>query len=86
MSTYWFFECLDHEPPIPSLHEFTQHAGDEAFRRGVELARSRPVDPDWWSKPHTIFEYNALRFLEAHPSCRVGLVSEGGDRRSLEGL
>jgi len=44
MSTYWYFECLDHDPPLRSEDEFTQHTEDEHFRRGVALADARPVD------------------------------------------
>jgi len=51
MSTYWYFECLDHDPPLRSEDEFTQHTDDEWFRQAVAMASNRPVediDDGYW--------------------------------------
>ena len=87
MSTYWYFECLDHSPPLRSEDEFTQHTDDAAFKRAVELATNRdgighPWTGDWYDASDR-FEKNARRFLVAHPTCRLGLLNEYGDRRDL---
>ncbi len=97
MSTYWYFECLDHEPALQSSDEFTQHTDDDWFRQGVELAKSRPQPEDdgsYWQgrfssdreQSQAYFRMNALKFLHFHPSCRLGLIDEYGTRRTLEGI
>ncbi|UXZ57068.1 hypothetical protein [Curtobacterium sp. Arg-1] len=86
MSTYWYFECLDHTPALQSADEFTQHTDDGAYRAGVELAQQRPVDADDYSTGTGHFEGNARSFLVQHPSCSLGLVNEYGERRALPGL
>jgi hypothetical protein len=86
MSTYWHYECADHDPPLTSA-EFTQHTDDDAYRFGVTLATSRPLDHAWWdgdlSGASGYFERNARSFLEQHPRCRLALVNEYGERRPL---
>jgi len=82
MSTYWYFECLDHIPALQSA-EFTQHTDDGAYRAGVELAQQRPVVADGCSTGTGHFEGNARSFLVQHPSCRLDVVSEYGERRAL---
>lgn len=86
MSTYWYYECLDHEPTIESQDEFTQHTEDDAFRRGIELAQSRPLKPkdfEWHNSSREYFENNARRFLLQHPTCRLGIISEYKERRDI---
>lgn len=85
MSTYWYFECLDHTPALQSVDEFTQHTDDGAYRAGVELAQQRPVDADGYSAGTGHFEGNARSFLVQHPTCSLGLVNEYGERRPLPG-
>ena len=87
MSTYWYFECTEHDPPLQSEDEFTQHTDDAAFKRGVELALNRDgiVSP-WvgeWYEASDYFERNARRFLVNHPKCPLRLVSEYGERRPV---
>lgn len=87
MSCYWRFECLDHDPPIVSYEEFTQHTDDEAFRDGVMAALNRPVHPNGpliIAGSDDYFAWNAWRFLRDHPTCRLGLLSENDVRRELE--
>lgn len=96
MSTYWYFECLDHDPPLRSVDEFTQHTEDTHWYRALNLAANRPVEVDdrYWSlgnvsdeeRSDAYFSMQARSFLAKHPSCRLGLVSEYGDRRPLSGM
>lgn len=88
MSTYWYFECKDHDPPIRSHDEFTQHTDDFYYDRGVQLALNRPVPEEWWDiiSLSEYFAHNALRFLSAHPNCNLELVNEYDQRRNLEGF
>lgn len=82
---YWYYECLEHTPPIRSGDEFTQHTDDCHYRHGVELAMSRPVpESDDW--PDEYFDRSAHRFLTAHPTCMLQLVSEYGVIEPLPGL
>ena len=82
MSTWCYFQCLDHNPPLIADLEFTQHVGDLYWNRAVDLIDQRPVslnenvgenDP-----AADYFERNARRFLHAHPTCRIGIVDEYG--------
>lgn len=90
MSTYWYYECMDHSPPLRSGDEFTQHTDDEWFRQGVDMAKSRPQPEDdgsYWSSYHLddygrarlYFRMNALKFLYFHPTCHLRFVNEYGD-------
>lgn len=90
MSTYWYFECVSHDPPLCS-EEFTQHTGDWAYHHGILTAKARPVDPE--APPisdgsDTYFDRNARRFLVDHPNCKLEIVNEygskPGDRLRLE--
>lgn len=83
MSTYWYFECLDHDPPIRSGEEFTQHTGDSAYKAGIAMANASTI-PDAWSTDD-YYGNNARRFLRAHPECEIGLVNEYGEHRPLPG-
>lgn len=87
MSTYWYFECVAHTPPLRSDDEFTQHTDDSAFKRGVELALNRAdIDSPWTGESHEAadyFERNARRFLVQHPECPLELVNEYGERQPL---
>jgi hypothetical protein len=87
MSTYWYFECLDHAPTLRSSDEFTQHTDDSSFKNAVELANSRPIPDDWTDRASLSDDYftaNACRFLSRHPKCQLGIVSEYDDRRLLD--
>lgn len=88
MSTYWYLECLDHDPPLQSAEEISQHTDDEYHRRAVQLVNERPLDPEWentyWQSgsASTYFEAHARRFLVDHPKCNVGFFNEYGERRT----
>lgn len=95
MSTWWYYECLNHDPPLTSAAEFTQHTADQHFIRGLELVAERPVEGDdsYWGlvsatddeRTDAYFNMNARQFLKDHPTCRIGLVNEYGERRGIEG-
>lgn len=82
LSTYWYFECKDHDPPLVSTEEFTQHTDDRNFIECVELAKHRPLPPDAYFRDY--FKSNIAPFLHQHPNCNLGLVNEYGERRSLD--
>lgn len=83
MGTHWHFECPEHEPPLLSEDEFTQHTEDSYYRDGIEMALSRPLREDY-SADDSYFQAHARRFLYRHPRCHLNLVSEEGERRLLE--
>jgi hypothetical protein len=86
MSTYWYFECMDHSPPLRSVDEFTQHTDDHHFKHGVHLADSRPLPEFGEGLDDQIDQYydgNARRFLVSHPACSIELVNDYGVRRVL---
>jgi hypothetical protein len=99
MSTYWYFECLDHTPPLRSAEEFTQHTEDRYWDRALELVANRPVEryDAYWTLDRIIpsptdeqrtvayFGMNARAFLSEHPTCRIGLVNGYDERRLIEG-
>jgi len=80
MSTYWYFECTQHDPPLRSEEEFTQHTGDSYFDHGIRMASERPISDDFESSDY--FVVNAARFLRQHPKCELAIVSEYGERRT----
>lgn len=90
MSTYWYFECLSHDPPLRSDNEFTQHTDDEAFKRGLDLAAERALIQSALKligarvSVDDYFTNNALGFLRQHATCDVGAVDEYGERRGVD--
>jgi hypothetical protein len=85
VSTYWYFECMDHDPPIQS-DEFTQHTDDDSYRQGIRLALSRPLDPEYVNSDDYeggYFESNTRSFLGQHPGCHLQVVNEYGEIRSF---
>jgi len=86
MSTYWYFECMDHDPPLRSANEFTQHTDDDHYLRAVGLIHSRPVSADSLESDDDTagyFDRNARGFLAHHPHCRIDAVGEYGERRVI---
>jgi hypothetical protein len=93
MSTYWYFECMDHTPRLTS-DEFTQHTDDKHYDRAVELVANRPLVTDWdegifaETASEIVTSYfagNANSFLVNHPTCHIGFVNEYNERRSSNG-
>lgn len=94
MSTYWYYECADHDPPIRAREEFTQHTKDGHYWRGILLANSRPVERDdsYWSfsgsgeeSAERYFSMQARGFLVDHPKCRLRVVNEYDEYADEEG-
>lgn len=91
MSTYWYMECLSHDPPLRSENEFTQHTDDQYFAAGIRLIAERPLVIDWDEinyndgSPLGYYYINAIRFLDQHPKCEIGLLNEYGERRLSDG-
>lgn len=94
MSTYWYYECLDHPGGLTAEDEFTQHTDDRHFKRGIQLISMRPVERDdsYWQtgsllgdaeRVDSYFEMQARGFLNVHPNCRLGIINEYGDRRGV---
>ena len=90
MSTWCYYQCLDHQPPLVGDEEFTQHVGDRHWDRALALIAQRPVDLDEryleaYSSlvgdeeiTDAYFGGNARRFLNHHPTCRIGVIDEYG--------
>ena len=79
MSTWIYLECLDHDPPIRAEGESGQHLSDlPGTRRMVanrdELIRAVAVFDG--QLPDGYFERHTMRFLMAHPKCRLRIVDE----------
>jgi hypothetical protein len=77
VSTHWYLECVDHDPPLRS-EEFTQHTDDEHFTKGMRLVAMRPL-PELNVTDY--FASHAYTFLLQHPRCSVQAVSETGEAR-----
>lgn len=85
MSTYWYFQCLDHDPPVMSPEEFTQHTEDVYFWDAIKMASQRPLSGGFREPVgDSYFAGNARAFLIEHPQCRLSLVNEYGEHRPLD--
>lgn len=82
MSTYLYLTCLEHDPPLLSQDEVSQHAHTEIGRVRewvknrksiVELRHAEVVGYDDY------FLNNAITFLQSHLDCRIGGKDEYGD-------
>lgn len=82
MSTWLYLECLDHDPPLRAAGESGQHLSDlHDIRADIairdHLATVANVDGGWIDRGDS-FRNNTLRFLLAHPRCRLGIRDEYG--------
>ena len=84
MSTGWYLECADHDPPLLS-HDVAQH--DRRLYRARELWRNRDliVGNPYIESFADYFDNNILRFMRQHPKCSVRLRSEYGETQPIEG-
>lgn len=88
MSTYWYLECLDHDPPLTSEDEVEQHtegleAIDALVARRQEITEEE-AQPTGIIRPASdYFASNAARFLRQHPKCSLRYVSEYGHYRPI---
>lgn len=83
MSTYWYLECLDHDPPLRSDAEVEQHT---RLERIIALAENREEKIAEYEADSWVFDYfecNAMRFLVQHPKCRLRFISEYGETKQL---
>lgn len=84
MSVYVYLECLDHDPPLRSHDEISQH-WDGHVDAAIRMAQGiDPVPADLWAVGDN-FRRNAALFLTAHPRCAVGTVDEYGQRTPIPG-
>lgn len=86
MSTYLYLECLDHDPPLQAEDESGQHLYDlRRIRAEIahrdELVAAHPDGVPMVSGFDDIdgyFQSNSVRFLAAHPKCRIGIRDDYG--------
>jgi hypothetical protein len=82
MSTWVYFACLDHDPPLRADQESGQHNEWEPMRTLLaerdsllDLVHADVLDAyglnDRWTS-------NGLRFFQQHPRCRLACVDEYG--------
>jgi hypothetical protein len=96
VSTYWYLQCYDHEPPLCSYEEVEQHTQDASFAALHELHERREEfmarEAEYTSKgmdfepPVALDPYyvsHAWLFIRRHPMCRIRLINEYGDTRPL---
>lgn len=87
MSTYLYMQCLDHDPPLVAEGESGQHLYDlpdiraDIANRDALVAAVREHD----MQPNGYFRSNTLKFLAAHPTCRIGIVDEYDKTHPLTG-
>jgi hypothetical protein len=81
VSTWVYFACLDHDPPIRADSESGQHNEFAAMRallasREAVLAGVAALGP--WVSIETGDRYkdNGLAFFAQHPRCRLACVDE----------
>lgn len=78
MSTYWYLECLSHDPPIRSDDEVEQHTHGLPAISALVQSRTKAVDESM-----SYFERHAARFLMQHPICQLQFVSEYGKTEAI---
>lgn len=83
MSTYWYMECMSHNPPVRSLEEFTQHTEDARYWNVVALLGERPLRGEMGYHGDSM-ENQAELFIRQHPHCCIEFVNEYNDRRQPE--
>lgn len=83
MSTYMHLVCEDHDPPLLSEDEVGQHHYDlPTIRAWIHRDRTTLPNPDnLWNYTFGGVDYfgsRAVRFLQHHPRCRIGIRDEYG--------
>jgi hypothetical protein len=81
VSTYCYFRCIQHDPPLVSKDEFTQHVDDYHYKQGLEMAKAMRMDPIPWMADGIVGSYfagNAYRFLTEHVGCPIDIYTETG--------
>lgn len=88
MSTYWYLECLDHDPILGSDDEVEQHTHglpniDALVARRDEIAAYPDDVREAFRDSLSTFERSAYRFINQHPKCRLRYVNEYGNYRPV---
>lgn len=83
MSTYFYYRCLQHEPPLVSEHEVTQHR-DEYLQTAIDFASGKPL---WQCGPWfaSYVQEFATEWLQQHENCPIDVISENGDAVPIPG-
>ena len=80
MSTYFYYECMDHDPPLRSADEVGQRYRHLPYIK--RWLRDRAFFAKAWSEgwvPEGYFDKSAARFLAQHPTCTVRIITEYGE-------
>lgn len=86
MSTWTYYECHSHTPPISSSSEIGQHTYDiprsqkllaerEDVLKAVDLLGEIPQVDD-------IFDQARISFIHQHPHCDIHIIDEYGQDRT----
>ena len=86
MSTYFYMECQDHNPPLPADFEISQH-DDDYVAAAIEYVVNE--QPPWMIRDR-LFWINGMPealdvWLKTHAACHIDVVSEYGDHRVIPG-
>ena len=86
MSTYYYWQCLSHQPPLRAEAESGQHDYDltqmrEDFKYRQLLAEAAGLD--YFSDDRYV--RNTQRFFHQHPHCKLEIVDEYGDAHTTNG-
>lgn len=86
MSTYLYYRCLQHNPPLKSADEVTQHAHNrEELDRARQWLKERKKTIERWTANELVyeidyFEIHAATFLADHEDCIIDMIDEYGQR------
>jgi len=90
MSTYIYLECRDHTPVLKAEDESGQHMYDLPSIKALLVTREQHIrqwglmeaqgicDPEAFERHYGYFGARTIRFLRAHPTCRIGIRDEYG--------
>lgn len=79
MSTYQYWECLDHTPPLRATEESGQHDYNRADMLTDYRQRALLNSSCLYVWPHDRYRRNTQEFFAAHPHCRLRIITEYGD-------
>lgn len=79
MSTWFYLQCENHDPPIRAARESGQHYRDlqQIF---AALDNRDTVIRTWncFATPRASFPWNTAKFIVTHPHCTITVQSETG--------
>lgn len=84
MSTWIYYQCHDHNPPIESDWEVGQHRYDIPNAQFMLRHREEIVEhcTEWNHWPENMLDQwasAAASFFRAHPDCKIRIVTEYGE-------